>query len=54
MKRLWTGRIMSGLAVLFLLFDSTTKLLRVEAAVISSTAKPWRAAQLLKLSRPWA
>ena len=33
MKRLWIGRIMSGLAVLFLLFDSTTKLLRVEAVM---------------------
>jgi len=33
MKRLWVGRIMSGVAVLFLLFDSTTKLLRVEAVM---------------------
>jgi hypothetical protein len=32
-KRLWVGRIMSGVAVLFLLFDSATKLLRVEAAM---------------------
>jgi ABC-type transport system involved in cytochrome c biogenesis permease component len=32
-KRLWVGRIMSGLAVLFLLFDSSTKLLRVEAVM---------------------
>jgi len=32
-KRLWIGRIMSGVAVLFLLFDSTTKLLRVEAVM---------------------
>ncbi|MGB8295921.1 MAG: DoxX family protein [Polyangia bacterium] len=32
-KRLWVGRIMSGLAVLFLLFDSATKLLRVEAVM---------------------
>jgi len=37
-KRLWTGRIMSGVAVLFLLFDSITKLLRVEA-VITAAAK---------------
>ena len=28
--RLWTGRVLSGLAVLFLLFDSTGKLLRVQ------------------------
>jgi hypothetical protein len=32
-KRLWIGRIMSGLPVLFLLFDSATKLLRVEAVM---------------------
>lgn len=32
-KRLWTGRIMTGAAVLFLLFDSITKLLRVEAVM---------------------
>jgi DoxX-like family len=32
-KRLWVGRIMSGLAVLFLLFDSSTKLLRVDAVM---------------------
>jgi hypothetical protein len=32
-KRLWIGRIMSGVDVLFLLFDSTTKLLRVEAVM---------------------
>lgn len=33
MKALWTGRILSGLAVLFLLFDATGKVLRVPAAV---------------------
>lgn len=32
-KRLWAGRIMSGVTVLFLLFDSITKLLRVEAVM---------------------
>jgi ABC-type transport system involved in cytochrome c biogenesis permease component len=32
-KRLWVGRIMSGVAVLFLLFDSSTKLLQVEAVM---------------------
>jgi hypothetical protein len=32
-KWLWVGRIMSGVAVLFLLFDSATKLLRVEAVM---------------------
>ena len=33
MKRLWAGRILSGLAVLFFLFDSITKLMRVNAVV---------------------
>lgn len=28
-RRLWTGRVLSGLAVLFLLFDSITKLMNV-------------------------
>lgn len=32
-KSLWTGRIITGLVVLFLLFDSVTKLLRVDAVV---------------------
>ena len=32
-RRLWTGRILSGLVVLFLLFDCIIKLLRVPAAV---------------------
>jgi hypothetical protein len=32
-KQLWTGRVMSALVVLFLLFDSVTKLLRVPMVV---------------------
>jgi hypothetical protein len=32
-RRLWTGRVLSGIVVLFLLFDSVIKLLRVPAAV---------------------
>lgn len=35
-KRLWTGRILSSLVVLFLLFDSIAKLLKVEAVVKAS------------------
>lgn len=31
-KALWTGRILSGLAVLFLLFDATGKLLQIPEA----------------------
>ncbi len=34
--QLWTGRILSGLAVLFLLFDGVTKLMRV-APVVEAT-----------------
>jgi len=32
-KRLWAGRILSGLAVLFFLFDSISKLMRLNAVV---------------------
>jgi hypothetical protein len=32
-KRLWAGRILGGVAVLFLLFDATMKLLRLPPAV---------------------
>ena len=33
MKTLWTGRTLSGLAVLFLLFDSAGKLLEVQPVI---------------------
>ncbi len=36
-KALWAGRILSGLAVLFLLFDAIIKLLRHPAAVQGAT-----------------
>jgi hypothetical protein len=32
-KRLWTGRIISGIVVLFLIFDGVTKLIKVDAVV---------------------
>ena len=32
-RRLWTGRTLSGLATLFLLFDSTGKLLQVQPVI---------------------
>jgi hypothetical protein len=35
-KRLWIGRIITGLAVLFMLFDSITKILQVDAVVKAS------------------
>ena len=33
MQTIWTGRVLSGLAVLFLLFDSTGKLLEVQPVI---------------------
>ncbi len=37
-KALWTGRIMSGLAVLFLLFDAGMKVMRLDPAVEGTVA----------------
>ena len=37
-KKLWTGRILSALAVLFLLFDGVTKVMK-EAHVLAATAQ---------------
>jgi DoxX-like protein len=37
-KGLWAGRIVSGLAVLFLLFDSLIKVMRLAPAVQGTTA----------------
>ena len=34
--RLWTGQIISGLVVLFLLFDSITKVMKVRAVIEAS------------------
>lgn len=36
-KRLWAGRIMSGLAILFLAFDAVGKLLRLAPVIEGST-----------------
>ena len=35
-KKLWTGRIMSGLAILFLVFDGFTKVIKVPAVMQAS------------------
>lgn len=35
-KGLWTGRILSGLAVLFLIFDGVTKVMKVPAVMQAS------------------
>ena len=37
MKTIWTGRTLSGLAVLFLLFDSAGKLLEVQPVIDGTT-----------------
>jgi hypothetical protein len=38
MKAVWTGRVISGLAVLFLLFDGVTKVMKV-APVLQASAQ---------------
>lgn len=35
-KKLWTGHIMSGLAILFLIFDGVTKVIKVPAVLQAS------------------
>jgi hypothetical protein len=35
-KKLWTGRVMSGLAILFLIFDGVTKVIKVPAVLQAS------------------
>ncbi|HUI65688.1 MAG TPA: DoxX family protein [Bacteroidota bacterium] len=35
-KALWTGRILTGIVVVFMLFDSITKILKVDAVVKAS------------------
>ncbi len=39
--RLWTGRVLSGLAVLFLAFDGAMKVLQVEAAREATSNLGW-------------
>jgi hypothetical protein len=41
-KRLWTGRVISGIAVLFLLFDSVIKLMVIAPVVQSFTELGYR------------
>jgi hypothetical protein len=48
-KALWTGRILSGLAVLFLLFDATGKLLQPVEVVEGTTQLGWPASVLVPL-----
>ncbi|MGH7546550.1 MAG: DoxX family protein [Gemmatimonadales bacterium] len=46
-KRLWAGRIMSGVAVLFLLFDSFGKVMRLAPVVEGTTQLGYPASVLL-------
>ncbi len=46
-KALWTGRILSGLAVLFLTFDAAMKLLALKPAVEGTTQLGYPASSLL-------
>ena len=48
-KQIWTGRIVSGLAVVFLLFDATIKVLRIPAAVEGTKQLGYRGDVLLTL-----
>jgi hypothetical protein len=54
-KALWAGRVMSGLAVLFLLFDATIKVLELPPTVEGTTQLGYRACGLgtwAELSQP--
>ncbi|HET7274513.1 MAG TPA: DoxX family protein [Longimicrobiaceae bacterium] len=44
---LWTGRVLSGLAILFLLFDSLGKLMRVDPAIQGSVDLGYPASAVL-------
>jgi DoxX-like protein len=48
-KGMWTGRVLSGLAVLFLLFDSLIKVLKLAPAVEGTTALGYPAAVVLPI-----
>lgn len=48
-KALWTGRVLSGLATAFLLFDAGVKLLVVPEAVESTAQLGWQASTLFTL-----
>ena len=46
-RAVWTGRVLSGLAIAFLTFDAALKLARVDAAVQSTTELGYPASSLL-------
>ena len=47
--RLWTGRTLTALAVLFLIFDAAVKLLRLAPAIEATTALGFTASVLVPL-----
>lgn len=47
--KLWTGRVLSGLAVLFLAFDAAMKVLQLPAAVETSATLGWPAQAMFGL-----
>ncbi len=47
--RLWTGRTLTALAVLFLIFDAVVKLLRLPPAIEATTALDFTASVLVPL-----
>src|SRR5688572_6172981 len=48
-RLIWSGRILSGLAVLFLLFDATMKVIRLPAAVDGTVQLGYPASVILPL-----
>ena len=48
-KALWAGRVLSGLAVLFLGFDAVFKLTSADAAASASAQLGWSASAILQL-----
>ena len=49
MKTVWTGRILSGIAVLFLLFDAIGKLMRPAAVIDGTTELGWPVSVIVPL-----
>jgi hypothetical protein len=48
-RQVWTGRVLSTLAVLFLLFDAIGKLLRPEPVVTGTVQLGWPASMIVPL-----
>jgi hypothetical protein len=48
-RQIWIGRVLTGLAVLFLLFDAIGKLMRPAAVVEGTTQLGWPASVILPL-----